>query len=177
MARSGKPRIVLPKLRISLPARRIWLLMGGLGGLVAIVALTVELVSLGQGWAERQSQDNAEATTIAIMDAQLEVQREIATFQASDVSTGPTATAIARRIVQLMSTRDALESERLRVEATLTSVAPGAPRGVDASPAPRRVMSQMPDLAAELVEFSSFENTITAKVRFSNSGGPLQQFR
>ncbi len=177
MARKGRPRIALSKLRISSPARRIWLVIGGLGGLVAIVALAVELVSLGQGWAERRSQDNAEATAIAIMDAQLAVQREIATFQASDVSTGPTATVVARRIAQLMSTRDALESERLKLEATLTPVAPGAPKDVDTGSVPMRVMSQVPGLAAELVEFSSFENTITAKVRFTNSGEQPQRLR
>lgn len=178
MARKRTPRIAAPpKLRIRLPARRIWLVIGGVGGLVAIVALAVELVSFGQGWAERRSQDNAEATTIAIMDAQLAVQREIATFQASDVNTGPTATVVARRIVQLMNTRDALESERLKLEATLTPVGSGAPKGVDAGPAPMRVISQVPGLAVELVEFSSFENTITVKVRFTNSGEQAQHFR
>lgn len=38
MRREGTPRIVWPKLRITLPAKRIWVILGGLGGLVAIGA-------------------------------------------------------------------------------------------------------------------------------------------
>jgi hypothetical protein len=170
MARRGRLRMALRRVRISLPVKRAWLLMGGLGGLIAIVALGAELLSLQQGRAERESQDNAEATTIAIMDAQLAVQREIATFQASDVSTGPTATAMAMRILQLMITRESLESERLSAVATLSSIEREGLGSTDATPAPIRVISQVPDVAAELVEFSRFENTITAKVRFINTG-------
>lgn len=95
--------------------------------------------------------------------------KEIATFQASDVATGPTAMAIAERVVQLMRTRDALESERRKAEATLAPVAPGVPEPTVASPTPMRMLSRVPDVTAELVEFTSFENTITVEVRFTNS--------
>ena len=134
----------------------------GIGGLLTIIQIVQTQYAIESGNA-------AQATLIAIEGEQLVVQKEIATFQASSVRTGPTATAIAERVTQLKSTEEALEAERRHVEATLTAVAPQATNSTTLSSTPARVSSQVPGVGAELIELIRFQNTITIKVRFINS--------
>lgn len=154
---------------------RWWLWVGGLGGLVAILALVVAGWDAIQNYVAQRSADAAQATMIAIMDAQLDVQTTLATYQASDVSSGPTATAISEGIAQLMSTQEALDALRAKVEPTLTAA---ASEPVD-TPIPdtshKEVASQVPGVSAQLVDFSRFQNMVTARIRFVNSGDTEQQ--
>ena len=149
--------------------RRIWPVIGGLGGLLAIVGLVVAVSQLLQAESTRRSQDATQATMVAIMNAQLGVQREMATLQASEVRVGPTATAIAGRVVELKATQEALEASRRRVEPTITAAARVSDKASSSS-SPMRSSSQLPGISAELLEFKKFENTITVKLRFTNSG-------
>jgi hypothetical protein len=157
--------------------KRWWLWIGGLAGLVGILSLLVAGWDSIHNYIALKSADAAQATMIAIMDAQLEVQTTLAAYQASDVESGPTATAISESITQLMSTREALETLRARIEPTLTAVASVA---VD-TPVPdisgEQVLSQVPGVSAELIEFSRFQNMVTAKVRFTNAGDEDQRVR
>jgi len=162
-------------LRARQSRRGTWKVVGGLlVGLATVIATIVALAQLIQAQSAASSQDAAQATLIAIEGEQLVVQKEIATFQASSVRTGPTATAIAERVTQLKSTEEALEAERLRIEATLTAVAPQATNLTTSSLTPMRASSQVPSVSAELIELTRFQNTITIKVRFINSGGEDQ---
>jgi hypothetical protein len=170
-AMSGaKPR----KVRVP---KRWWPWIGGVAGLVGILSLLVAGWDSIQTYVAQRSADAAQATMIAIMDAQLEVQTTLAAYQATDVESGPTATAISESITQLMSTREALETLRARIEPTLTAVASVA---VD-TPVPdtshRQVASQVPGVSAQLVEFSRFQNMVTVKVRYTNAGDEDQTIR
>jgi hypothetical protein len=164
-AKSGKARLL----------SRWWLWVGGVGGLVAILSLLVAGWDAIQNYIAQRSADAAQATMIAIMDAQLDVQTTLATYQASDVESGPTATAISVGIARLMSTQEALDALRAKVEPTLTAV---ASEPVD-TPIPdtshKEVASQVPGVSAHLVDFSRFQNMVTAKIRFVNAGDTEQQ--
>jgi len=149
---------------------RAWVVVGGLAGLIAIVGVLIAVVSLLQDRATIVSQDAAQATMIEIGEQQLAVQKEIATFQASDVRPGPTATAIAERVMQLMNTQKALEAESRRIESTLAAFASRSAISVNANPTPECVATQVSGVCAELVELSQCENTVTANVRYVNSG-------
>ena len=151
-------------------SRRAWLRIGGLAGFVALLGLIVAFSGLIGDFVAQRSGDAAQATMIAIMDMQLDVQSELATFQASEAGTGPTATAIAQRVEQLMSTREALDALRLKIEPTLTHVVPAATGAPPPELPVERVSSQVPGITAELTEFSRFENMATVKVRYTNSG-------
>jgi hypothetical protein len=59
MRRRGTPRIVWQKTENHTACQEN---LGGLGGLVAIGALVVELLGPGGDWAQQRSQDAAEAT-------------------------------------------------------------------------------------------------------------------
>ena len=159
--------------------RRVWLAIGGLAGLAAIATLCaplLQLFGLSQDTASSAAQDAAQATLIAIGREQLDVQRQIATFQASDAITGPTATANAEQIVRLVSTGQALEAERQLLEATLSAI-PTQPAPAPNASVTTRVPSQVQDVDVELVELTRFQNTITARFRFINSGAQAQIMR
>lgn len=202
----GRLMINKVKSRIGPTLRRL-----GLVGLSGIVGSALTVLAFGQDWIQYRSQNVAQATTIAIMngqsaaqvrviaiaDDQLEVQREIATAVAGDIRQGPTATAAAQRVAQLVGTQAALEQEKHKLEATLTAIAtraiiattpsppltlgeerrrgevsPVAPQAFDSTTPSSPLMqasSQVPGVSAELIEFSRFENMITVKLRFVNS--------
>lgn len=103
--------------------KRVWVAVGGLVGLIAIISLVVAIGQLSQARSASRSQDTAQATVIAVLDALLRIQREMATAQTSNVESGPTATAVAEKLTQLRSTQEALEAERQRLEPTLTAIA------------------------------------------------------
>ncbi|NLG48723.1 MAG: hypothetical protein GX552_01270 [Chloroflexi bacterium] len=151
------------------PARRIWLLLGGLGGLTAIIGLVIGLSQIWQASSMQKAEDRTQATIIAILNAQLGVQQEIATLQVSNVKTGPTATAIAAQVAELQATNAALEADRLRAEKAATA-APHATSDAPHSPATAlRAESQVPGVSAELIAFGRFENTVTARMRLVNT--------
>lgn len=195
------------KTPIALTWRRL-----GLVGLSGIVGAAVTVFAFRQDWIQYRSQNVAQATTIAIMigrstaqvrviaiaEDQLEVQREIATAVAGDIRQGPTATAVAQRVAQLVGTQAALEEEKHRLETTLTAIAtraimsttpslplalgeegrrgevtPVASQAFDpttqSSSLMRVSLLNVPGVSAELIEFSRFENMLTVRVRFVNS--------
>jgi hypothetical protein len=155
--------------------KRVWLYVGGLAGLVAIVALLIQGIDLISNWRANKAQDAAQATVVGIMDAQLRVQSEMATLQANGVRSGPTATVISGRVAELESTLDALQELQRSAEATLTAGAPRA-SSPDLTTAPQlRKPSQVAGVSAELLELSRFENTVTVKIRLVNSGQEDQQ--
>ena len=164
----AKPR----KVRLT---KRCWFLVGGLTGLVAILSLLVASWDSIQNYIAQRSADAAQATMIAIMDAQLDVQTTLAAYQAADAESGPTATAISMGIAQLISTREALETLSAKVEPTLTAVASTARDTPVPDTSHKQVASQVPGVGAELVDFSRFQNVVTAKVRFTNSGDEDQR--
>jgi sulfatase modifying factor 1 len=84
--------------------------------LVAIVSIIALVLMSKRG--------TKQATSVILGDEQVRVVLEsIATLQAGDINTGPTATAAAREMASLMDTRQALEVERHRLQVTLTSEA------------------------------------------------------
>ncbi len=103
--------------------------IGGFSGLLAIIGTVVALLAFRQQLADSTSSDQSQATLVAIMNAQLEVQREIATVQSEPVRVGPSATSLAERQAQLFATQEALVALRSQVEATATA---GAARPIGA---------------------------------------------
>jgi hypothetical protein len=101
---------------------RIWTTIGGFTGLLAIVSIVIAYLQLRQADKASLSSDFTQASVIAIINEQLAVQREIATAQANPVQSGPTATIVAERIAQLVSTQEALEIARRQIEATQTAI-------------------------------------------------------
>jgi type IV pilus biogenesis protein CpaD/CtpE len=103
--------------------RPVWIrIAGSLAGIIAFLALLVAFLQLRQAVRDSKAADAANATVIAVLGAQLQVQEEIATFQASSVKTGPTATVVAQEVAKLVATRDALEEEGREARATLAAV-------------------------------------------------------
>jgi hypothetical protein len=151
--------------------QKILIALGGLGGLIGIA---IGVLSLIQNQNANQSQDVAQSTVIWIMSAQLEVQQEIATFQASRIDSDPTATAVADRINQLEATQTYLETQRQLAEAALTAVSSSSSNPITLPPSQNTASSCVPSqkvgVCVELSDFSRFENTITAKFHFVNSG-------
>lgn len=152
--------------------------IGGIAGLVTIVGLIFQLLSYQQDLDAREADDISQATLIAILHAQLEVQEAIATSQvkAANVSE-PEAAMAAATIAALSATQAALQAQQAAAEATLTAlpqirtnpetIVQVIPGSASSSAA---VESQIDGVSAELHELSLFQNTITAKIRFSNSG-------
>jgi len=143
--------------------------MGGVTvGLAAIIAVLVAIAQLQQSQSASLSADAAQATLIAIGEKQLSVQEAIATVQVGDVRAGPTATAIAEKVAELKSTQEALDAERLRVEAILTAVPPqtvGTP--IPLPPSPH--VPDVPGLTVEITEITRFQNVLTVKLRLRST--------
>lgn len=76
--------------------------LAGLALIVALLQLTLDFFS-------SRSSDLLQETEIAIQFDQFSILAEIATVQASNPGSGPTATAVAERIALLAATLDALE--------------------------------------------------------------------
>ncbi|OGO06543.1 MAG: hypothetical protein A2Y73_03225 [Chloroflexi bacterium RBG_13_56_8] len=159
------------------------------GFVVAIIGLVMDVGKDVREKRAMESENVAQATAIAIdhsqlqvQEMQLQVQRTMAALVAESRG-GPTATAIAQQashsMAQLVSTLEALEGERHKIEPTLTAAAlrVAALKMPSVSPSSSlaarlslmREESQIPGLSAELTEFSKFENMVTIKLRFINS--------
>ncbi len=153
------------------PVRRVWLLIGGLGGLIAIIGIAIGLSQILQAESTRRSGDRAQATVVAIMSAQLNVQQEIATLQAVSIKAGPTATIVAAKVAELQATNEALDADRLQAEKAATAAARrGGVVANGAATTGMKVASQVAGVSVELLEFGRFENTVTVKLRCTNSG-------
>jgi regulation of enolase protein 1 (concanavalin A-like superfamily) len=103
--------------------KRFLLIVGGVAGLVAIMALIFTIAQFLQDSANSKSQDSANATVVSYLDQQLKVQQGIATLQASSIKTGPTATLVAHDLNELQITKSALENGYMSALTTLTAVA------------------------------------------------------
>ncbi|MFQ3662518.1 MAG: hypothetical protein SNJ69_09005 [Chloroflexaceae bacterium] len=114
--------------------------------MLAIIGTVVAVLAFRQQLADSTSSDQSQATLVAIMDAQLEVQREIATVQSEPVQVGPSATSLAERQSQLFATQEALVQLRAQVEATATAVA-ARPVGASGGGATQSA----PELPAEVI--------------------------
>ena len=101
----------------------MWNKIGGVIGVVAILALVVAVVQLVQSNNAAKVQDLAQTTQIAILEQQLDVNREMATLQANISKSGPTAMAVATRMAELESTAVALAMAQTSAKAT-TPVSP-----------------------------------------------------
>lgn len=179
-------RLTSQQLRQAFSRKRIIKAIG-IAGVLAFIGSGLQVLSLMQDRAALVSGDVAQETMIAILDTQLGVQEDIATFQASDVNAPqPTATAIAATVSALVSTQIVLEAQRENTQATLTAlpqaqigpnsgppeITPVAPSSPSAQPI---VNSQIEGVRVQLLEFSRFQNTITAKLRFLNSRAEQQR--
>lgn len=120
--------------------------IGGFSSLLAIIGTVVAVLAFRQQVADSISSDQSQATLVAIMNAQLEVQREIATVQSEPVRVGPSATSLAERQSQLFATQEALVQLRSQVEATATAVA-----ARPASGSGGRATQSAPELPLEVV--------------------------
>jgi hypothetical protein len=96
-------------------SRGIWKTIGGVVGIATIIALLVAVVQLLQSKQASDAQDSAQATQIAILNEQLNVQREMATLQAGTSESGPAATAVAQRLAELETTAVALATREANV--------------------------------------------------------------
>jgi hypothetical protein len=94
----------------------MWSKIGGVIGLVAILALLVAVIQLMQSNESAKTQDSAAATQIAVLKKQLDVQSEMATLQADMAKSAPAATAAAVRMVELESTAVALATVQASVK-------------------------------------------------------------
>ena len=103
----------------------MWNKIGGVIGVVAILALVVAVVQLVQSNNAAKVQDLAQTTQIAILEQQLDVNREMATLQANISKSGPTAMAVATRMAELESTAVALAMAQTSAKAT-TPVSPSS---------------------------------------------------
>lgn len=104
---------------------RLWTFIGGgsFAGLLAIIGTVIAYLSFVQQSTDAISSDQAQATIVSILEAQLQVQRELATIEANPVQTGPTATVLAQRANELVATQEVLETRRRNVESTQTAIA------------------------------------------------------
>lgn len=100
----------------------IWKIIGGVAGLIAILALFVAITQLLQSQRSSNAQDFALSTQIALLQEQLEVQREMATLQASASGSGPASTLIANRLDELQSTAVALSTQEARIRQAINLV-------------------------------------------------------
>ncbi|MBI5081446.1 MAG: hypothetical protein HZC38_03640 [Chloroflexi bacterium] len=95
----------------------MWRKIGGVIGIVAILALVVAVIQLLQSKESANTQDLTQATQIAVLEKQLNVQREMATFQASTKS-APVTTVAATRMIEIVSTAVASATVQVRARAT-----------------------------------------------------------
>lgn len=103
-----------------------WKLIGGLVvGLATILALLVAILQLWQSKSASDAQDAAQATQIAVLQSQLDVQKEIATLQPGASESGLASTLVAQRVSDLKNTQAALETLEARIRLTPTT----APKG------------------------------------------------
>lgn len=94
---------------------------GIIGCVVTSIALLIAVLQLWHDVSRSEQQNSTQATVSAYTIEELKVLEDMATLQASDAPSGPTATAIAQEMAHLRSTQHALEIEKYRLEATLTS--------------------------------------------------------
>jgi hypothetical protein len=104
----------------------MWRRVGGAIGFLALLGLVVALAQLVHAIEAGNAQLSAQATENALLQRQLDVQREIATLQAGDSVAGPAATAAATRVSELESTAVALATAHAEAEAGV--VRTGQPR-------------------------------------------------
>ena len=83
---------------------------------MALLAFVVALAQLLQAYQAAEAQRSAQATQIALLGRQLDVQSEMATLQAGDSVPGPAATAAAVRVVELESTAVTLATAQAEAE-------------------------------------------------------------
>ena len=102
----------------------MWSRIGGVIRVVGILALVVAVIQLVQSNKAAETQNSAQATQIAVLERQLNVQSEMATLQASTSGAGPTASAAAARVAELESTAVALVTAQAEVKATLSPPVP-----------------------------------------------------
>lgn len=95
------------------PKKRNWFVMlGGIAGIVTICGLLIATLQLWQSLADSKSQEQAQATLIAISERQLSAQQTLVALQQDSSS--------PQQIADIKSTIAALENERLFAQATLT---------------------------------------------------------
>ncbi len=80
-----------------------------LAGIVGIIGLVLVLVQIGQAERDAEDGDSANATLVAVLEAQLQVQSEIATVQTAAVNPNANATFTAQRLIELESEFEELE--------------------------------------------------------------------
>jgi hypothetical protein len=104
--------------------RRLWAI---LGGLVAFLTLLVAGAQLLNDRYSADQADIASVTAIALQKHQVQILSEIATTEAQNPKTGPTATAIAGRIDQLEGTLTALQGNNIQPTLSSTQAAIATP--------------------------------------------------
>jgi hypothetical protein len=129
-------------------AKSTWVTIGGVAGLVAIIGLIVAVLQLVQNGIVVKAQSIDQATQKALAEEQLDLYKSLATLQAEDERTGPTATAAAQREAELLSTIEASQPEshptasptavpsQTPLPPTITNTNPPPPTAV---PAPRMI--------------------------------------
>ena len=157
--------------RIIPPAKRIQVIIGELAGLLAIITLVVECASYLQDRFTLNLEDSAQNTMVAVMDKQLELQSEIATFQASGVKSGPTASAAAQEMASLVGTLQVLETERRGPKATLTLNAPTTVPLATPTPKPTKISqpAPMPTCSAVVGPFAAVWQSVEVVVGCASS--------
>ena len=100
----------------------MWNKIGGFIGIVTILGLVVAILELSQSNKNSQKQDSAQTTQIAILEQQLEVNREMATLQAGALNSDSAATAVVTRVAELESTAIVLATMQSVAQATEQSV-------------------------------------------------------
>ncbi|MCL4294222.1 MAG: VWA domain-containing protein [Anaerolineae bacterium] len=155
---------------ISKIPKYVWVTIGGLTGLLVIIGLLLQFTSLLQDRYMFVSQNVDQATQIAILNRQLEiqstqlaVQKELATLQASEARAGPAATAVAEREKELLATQEALEEAQRRLEATRTATTPQVSRTPTetSSPTPTFILFEMTPFPTAILTVWNTTPTIT----------------
>ncbi len=137
-------------------------------GIATILGFIVTVMQLQQ----TTEQNSAQATLVGVLEKQLQVQSQIATLGADQLSAGPTATAAAKRVAELESTAAALSTQRAAAESLVT---PSLPTTLPATPAVKPTTDRLvtprpvvPSSAPQLVApaYGEYKSPIT----FSWSG-------
>lgn len=168
-------RIIPPEVRTFLGKPWVAGALALAGILLAILGILIgsslDLVALRRTQEDARAGSLVNATSVALEVTENAILGEIVTIQAGAAAEGPQATADAERVTALAGTLEALRAEQARVAVNLTAIASGAATPPPVAPA---MNTQKPGVRAELLELSRFQNAITARVRYTNTGDARQ---
>lgn len=98
--------------------KRIIALLEGalLAGIVGVVGVLIGVVQIGQTERDSRQDNDANATLVAVLKDQLELQRELATVQAVPINPDTSSTIVAEKLNEIENELKNLEGTRVALE-------------------------------------------------------------